>query len=90
MSVDLKSIFITSGVNESGDAFLTVAAHSASGDILLGQLDPSAVRQMALHWLEAAEAAEHDAAAWRTIKRLGLPIELAASIVTELRNTREE
>ena len=90
MSVDLESIFITGGVNESGVAFLTVAAHSASGDILIGQVSPAEGRQLALHWLEAAEAADQDAAAWRTIKRLGLPIELAASIVTELRNTREE
>lgn len=86
---DLASINLTSGVNEKGDGFVSVACHTAGGRIILGQLDPATVRRMAMDWLESAEAAEQDAAVLRCIRKLELPDQLAAMVVTELRNTRE-
>jgi len=88
MTTELEGIFVTSGVNEAGVGFLTVAAHGSGGTILLGQLDPVQVRQMALDWLEAAEAAEQDAAVLRCVRKLDLPDVLAGAIITELRETR--
>ena len=86
---DLRSIDLTSGVNESGEGFITVAASSPDGTILIGQLPPTEVRQMALAWLEAAEAAEQDAAVLRTMRKLELPDHLAGMVITELRESRE-
>lgn len=86
---DLKSIDVRSGVNEAGTGFLTVVATAGDGRMLLGQLDPATVRRMAMDWLEAAEAAEQDAAVLRCIRKLELPDELAGRIVVELRDSRE-
>jgi hypothetical protein len=90
MTDDLASIYITSGVNEAGKGFLTVAAHSTAGHILIGQLDPTTVRTMALDWLGAAEAAEQDASTLRVIRKLELPDEVAGLVITELRQSRDE
>lgn len=89
MSIELRSIDLTSGVNEAGEGFITIAASADTGTILLGQLSPNEVRTMALHWLEVAEAADQDAAVLRCIRTLELPVELAAAIVTHLRASRE-
>ena len=85
----LDSIHITSGVNSKGEGFCTVAARS-QGDrrVLLGQLTPEEVREMALAWLSAAEAAEQDAAVLRCVRRLELPDELAGAVIAELRDSR--
>jgi len=77
-------------VNEEGVGFCHIAVHSTSGEIMIGQLSPVKVRAMALAWLEGAEAAEQDASTLRTVRKLGLQDELAALIITELRNSREE
>ena len=87
---DLVSIDIRSGVNESGNGFLTIVATTGDGRMILGQLDPATVRRMAMDWLESAEAAEQDAAVLRCIRKLELPEELAGAIVTELRNSRPD
>ena len=87
---DLRSIDVTSGVNDKGEPFLTVAASSNDGAILIGQLSPAEVRGMAMAWLESAEAAEQDAAVLRVIRKLGLQDQLAGMVVTELRNSRTE
>jgi hypothetical protein len=89
MSENLSGIFMTSGVNEEGVGFITVAAHGEHGTILLGQLTSNEVRQHALAYIESAEAADQDAAVWRCIRKLGLPDELAAAIIHELRESRE-
>lgn len=70
---DLAAVDVRSGVNGDGEGFCTVVASSASGRLLVGQLTPDEVRALALSWLEAAEAAEHDAAVLRCIRRLELP-----------------
>lgn len=88
----LRMIDLTPGVNEAGEGFVTVAASSPSGTILIGQLPPDEVRTMALHWLEVAEAADQDAAVLRTIRKLELPEpeKLASMIITELRKSRKD
>jgi hypothetical protein len=85
---DLRSIDVRSGVNERGEPFLTVVARAEGGSMIMGQLDPEEVRQMALAWLGAAEAAEQDAAVLRCVRKLELPDELAAAVIVELRNSR--
>ncbi|HEV7536248.1 MAG TPA: hypothetical protein VGP90_11470 [Acidimicrobiia bacterium] len=87
---DLARIDVRSGVNEAGDGFLTVIATTQGGRMILGQLDPATVRRLAMDWLEAAEAAEQDAAVLRCIRKLGLPEELAGAVVAELRNSRAD
>ena len=86
---DLAGIYMTSGVNERGEGFVTVAAHGSTGTILAGQLSPDEVRAHALGYLETAEAADQDAAVLRCIRKLELPEELAGAIITELRSSRE-
>jgi hypothetical protein len=90
MSTELESIYITSGVNEDGEGFCNVAAHGSEGVILLGQLDPTTVRRLAMDWLECAEGAEQDAAVLRLIRKLDLPEQLAGAIITELRESRKQ
>jgi hypothetical protein len=85
----LTDIVITSGVNERGEAFCTVAAHGEGGVILLGQLPPDEVRQHAMAYLTAAEAADQDAAVLRVIRKIGMPDNLAGAVITELRESRE-
>jgi ABC-type uncharacterized transport system YnjBCD permease subunit len=87
---DLVSINVSSGVNERGEGFCSVSAVDSDGRILLGQLDPATMRVQAMQWLEAAEAAEHEAALLRVIRNLELPDQLAAAVIVELRNGRSE
>lgn len=86
----LKDIFVTNGVNTKGEPFVTIAAHSSDGIILLGQLSPEELRQHALNYIACAEAAEQDAATLRTIRDLGLPEELAGAIIHNLRDNRKD
>ena len=85
---DLAAIDVRDGVNENGEGFLTIIARSTTNRVIMGQLDPTEARAMALAWLESAEACEQDAAVLRCIRKLDLPDELAAAIATELRNGR--
>jgi hypothetical protein len=86
--ITLTNIVMTSGVNEDGDGFVTIAAHGEEGTVLLGQLSPDEVRDHALAYLGAAEAAEQDAAVLRVIRKLELPDQLAGAVITELREGR--
>ena len=91
MDIELANIFMTSGVNEDGEGFVHIAAHSSEGGIILiGQLSPNHVREHGAACFEAAEAADQDAAVLRTIRKLGIDDKLASLIITELRNTRED
>jgi hypothetical protein len=85
---DLAGIEVRSGVNDDGEAFCTVVAKTKGGRMLLGQLEPSELRALALQWLETAEAAEQDAALLRCCRKLELPDEFAGAVMTELRNSR--
>lgn len=86
--MDLAHINIENGVNEQGQPFLSVTAISTKGEMMLGQLSPDEVRNHALAYLEAAEAAEQDAAVLRVVRNLGLPDEMAGAVIIELRNSR--
>jgi hypothetical protein len=86
----LSNIFMTSGVNEKGEGFVTVAAHGNEGTILIGQLSPDEMREHALAYMESAEAADQDAAVLRVIKKLDLPEQIAGMIIGELRENRKE
>lgn len=86
---ELSSIDIQSGVNEKGEGFLTIIAHAEKGKMFVGQMYPKQVRDMAMAWLESAEAAEQDAATLRVVRKLELPDQIAGMIITELRNSRE-
>jgi len=85
---ELQAVNLTSGVNEKGEPFVTVATNATNGILMVGQLDPETVRTMAMQWLSVAEAAEQDAATWRAIRKLDLPEQLAGVIITELRESR--
>src|SRR5262245_56485879 len=87
--ITLEHIEVVSGVNHKGEGFCTVSAVGDDRTLMVGQLPPQAVRYMALQWLESAEAAEQDAAVFRVLQRLELPSELAAMVITELREGRE-
>lgn len=84
----VTNIEIRSGVNADHQGFLTVVVTTDDGRLLLGQFDPATARDMAMGWIAAAEAAEQDAAAVRCFRKLGLPDELAAMVITELRKSR--
>jgi hypothetical protein len=85
----LTGIDVASGVNIEGEPFCHVTATSEDGLELLGQLDPFEVRRMALGWLEAAEAAVHDAAVFRElVSALGVAPSTAAGFVEALRKHR--
>jgi hypothetical protein len=87
---DLEGVEIRAGVNDEGNGFCTVVATTADRRMFLGQIEPDVARGMALQFLEVAEAADQDAAVLRCIRKLGLPLELAGAIVTELRNARPQ
>jgi hypothetical protein len=87
---DLTNIYLTSGVNEAAEPFVTVSAHGSNGTILVGQMTPAEVRAHALGYLEVAEAADQDAAVLAVVRDLGVDEAMAALIVNELRKRRDQ
>lgn len=85
---DLVAIYASSGVNEEGRGFVTLAAHTADKRVFLGQLSPEEIEAHALGLLQAAEAARQDAAVLRVVRKLELPDQLAGAVITELRDSR--
>lgn len=79
-------ILIESGVSAfTGKGFCTISVDGKP----IGQLDPEQVREMALHWLAAADAAESDAAVMaEMIETVGLDTESAARFIYALRKRR--
>lgn len=91
MSVrELSSIAIESGVSLfTGEGFCHVHAVGTEGTVVAGgQMTPAEVRSMALHWLRAAEAAEHDAAVVAELRETGLGDQNVAPFLTALRARR--
>jgi hypothetical protein len=86
----LVHIEVESGVSVStGEAFCTVRAKAEAGTVLVGQLPPEEVRQMALNFLAGAEAAEMDAMVMAELTdTVGLDKESAARFVAALRSRR--
>lgn len=89
MSGDVESVEVRSGVNEQGEGFCHIII-SIDGGLHIGQLTPALMRSMAMDWLQAAEAAEQDAAVFRCIRKLKLPDEMAGAVIAELRDTRDD
>lgn len=90
MSAELQDINILSGVSAfDGKGFCRVEAVLDDGTRVVGQLSPDEVRQMALGWLQAAEAAEHDAAVYAELTdSLGVTREVAGHFLIGLRDRR--
>ena len=55
-----------------------------------GGLSPSDARKMAAQWLEAAEAAESDAAVLAELRLCGVPDEVIAEFMNAMRHRRDE
>lgn len=82
-------ITIESGINDRAEPFCHVIVNGK----VHGQMTPNEVRGMAMQWLEAAEAAEHDSALVRflmtpTPSKPALTLDAAAMLLGELRQHR--
>jgi hypothetical protein len=78
-------ITISPGVNPELVPFCTIEVDGKH----YGQLSPNQVRQFALGWLKAAEAAESDAIVLRALtKDMDLPMHMAGAFVVNLRQHR--
>lgn len=86
----LQDINIFSGVSVfDGKGFCHIEAVLDDGTRLAGQLSPDEVRQMALGWLQAAEAAENDAAVHAELtETAGVSFETAGHFLLALRDRR--
>lgn len=86
----LQDINIFSGVSVfDGKGFCHIEAVLDDGTRFVGQLTPNEVRQMALGWLQAAEAAEHGAAVHAELtERAGMSFETAGHFILALRDRR--
>ena len=86
--MEIREITVSSGVNIMGKPFCHVTC--VAGDLEhKGQLTPDEVRAMALAWLTAAEAAEHDAAVFNELQEgLDLSIQVAGGFIAALRARR--
>lgn len=92
---ELASVEVVSGTAQDSPTkyrgFVTIRAIAADGSIMMGQLDPATLRQQALQFLEAAEAAEQDAIVFTMLTRdMGLPVEGAGQFVAMMRKERLE
>lgn len=81
-----------SGVNDALDGFCTIRA---VGEVdgrtvsLIGQIDPTTVRELAMQFLESAEASESDSiVAKELIETVGLPMEQSLMFIAALRARR--
>jgi hypothetical protein len=87
----LVQIDVYSGVNTEGMPFCHTKATSDDGTLMLGQSTPFEVRSMALGWLHAADAAEHDAAVFNLLRsEIGVDAEAAARFIGKLREFRAD
>lgn len=79
---------ITSGVSAfTGEPFCQVIING----VARGQMTPTEVRQMALGWLEAAEAAESDAMVMaEMMETVGVDQQTAGAFVAALRKRRSQ
>lgn len=88
----LADVEVTSGVARDPDGFrgfCHVTASASDGSTWEGQLDPGEVRLMAMGFLEAAEASDHDAAVANLLtSELGAPLEVVAGFLQALREQR--
>jgi hypothetical protein len=87
---DLTNLNVEAGVNAfDGQPYCHIEARGADNVILMGQLPPAEIRQMALRWLSAADAAEHDAATFAFLQEaFSFTIEQATSALQAIRKAR--
>ena len=83
---DKANIFVESGVTKEGKPFCVV---SVNGEVI-GQISPDEVRMMALGWLQAAEAAEGDAAVFLGMKEIGIDLMTIGAFISDLREMRQK
>jgi len=88
----LEGIFIGSGISaKTQRPFCHVTVQAENGRFCEGQLEPETVRRMAFDWLEAAEAAIHDAAVYKMLReKMDVPDGTAARFIAELRDYRAD
>lgn len=92
---DLEDLSIEAGVSIfTGKPFCQILAHNDT-TILRGQLAPDEIREMALGWLEAAEAADQDAVVVEVLTKVldrdkELAKVVAADVVFRLRERRKK
>jgi hypothetical protein len=66
-----------------------VRALAEDGSFMTGQLDPADVREMAMQFLESAEAAEQDALVFLVLtEKVGVPANIVAQVVMDMRKAR--
>lgn len=91
---DLNSTELESGVSAfDGHGYVRIRSIGRLEDVdvvLVGQLDPAEMRAHGLACLEAAEAAEHDAAVFAELVDMGLDQAGAAAFVGRLRDRRAQ
>lgn len=79
-------IEIESGVSLfTGEGFCRVSMDGTP----VGQLSPAEVREMALHWLAAADAAESDAAVLAELRDIGIEEQQRLGFLYALRKRRQ-
>lgn len=88
----IEGIYIGSGISaRTEQPFCHVTVQSEDGQMWEGQIEPDVVRRMAFDWLEAAEAAIHDAAVFKMLTtKLSVPEEGAAAFIADLRDYRQD
>jgi hypothetical protein len=87
---ELRSIDVVSGVNDAGEGFATVTATDQNRGMMVGQLPPETLRELAMSFLACAEASETDAIVYRLLRdKFGLNMEIVGLFVSDMRNMRE-
>ncbi|HEY2088534.1 MAG TPA: hypothetical protein VGH54_21265 [Mycobacterium sp.] len=82
-------IEVQSGVSLfTGEGFCTVVVRDREGKQSRGQMSPAEVRDMALGWLAAADAAESDAALMAELASLELDEQIRVGFLAALRARR--
>lgn len=94
-SVGLAGISVQSGTAmdspTSFRGFCTVEAVADDGSTWAGQLDPATLREMAMQFLECAEAADQDAIVFTMLTRdIGLEPQQAGGFVAAMRKERTD
>ncbi len=87
---ELRSIDVISGVNDAGEGFVTVTATDQNRGMMIGQLPPDTLRELAMNFLACAEASETDAIVYRLLRdKFGLDISTVGYFVADMREMRE-
>lgn len=87
---DIVAIDVNSGVNEDGVGFIHIIITTEDKKFLMGQVTPKELRDIALQFLEAAEAAETDAIIYRMLQnQFHLDLPAIGMFISQIREMRE-